>query len=66
VRFDERGRWLVMDRGRVRVFCNFGDAPVELDNDGDYRLALKSRNDVSVMDKKVMLPAAGLAIFSEE
>jgi len=66
VRFDEQGRWLVMDRGRVRVFCNFGDAQVELENDGDYRLALKSRDDIAAVAKKVIMPPAGLAIFSAE
>jgi len=66
VRFDEQGRWLVMDRGRVRVFCNFGDAQVELENDGDYRLALKSRDDITAVAKKVIMPPAGLAIFSAE
>ncbi len=66
MRFDEKRRWLVMDRGRVRVFCNFGDEQVELENEGDYRLVLKSRDDTSVAGKKVMLPPAGLAIFSAE
>jgi maltooligosyltrehalose trehalohydrolase len=64
--FDEQGRWLVMDRGRVRVFCNFGDASVELACEGDYRLALKSRDDVFLVGKKVILPPAGFAIFSAE
>jgi hypothetical protein len=55
-----------MDRGRVRVFCNFGDAAVELASGDDYRLVLKSQDEISLVGKKVMLPPAGFAIFSAE
>ena len=27
VRFDERARWLVLERGRISVACNFGPGP---------------------------------------
>jgi maltooligosyltrehalose trehalohydrolase len=66
VQFDEAKRWLVMERGRVRVFCNFGDAGAELESKGDYRLVLKSREEVSLDGGRVKLPPAAMAILSGE
>jgi maltooligosyltrehalose trehalohydrolase len=66
VLFDEKKRWLVMDRGLVTVMCNLGDETVELDNPGRIILLLASRGDVRVKDGKVALPQDSLAIFSDE
>ncbi|HMF53279.1 MAG TPA: malto-oligosyltrehalose trehalohydrolase, partial [Edaphobacter sp.] len=66
VRFDEAGKWLVMDRGRVRVMCNFGEAPVELENIEGYRLEFQSYKDVRISGRSVLLPAARFAVLSGE
>lgn len=66
VSFDEKKRWLIMDRGPVRVMFNLGDGPVEFDVEGYSRLLLASRGDVKIVHHKVMLPADSLAILSAE
>jgi maltooligosyltrehalose trehalohydrolase len=66
VEFDEKKRWLTMERGLVKVFCNMGDAPVEFANAERVALLLASRVDVVAADGKVILPANTLAIFSGE
>ena len=66
VRFDERQRWLVMDRGRVKVMCNLGAAPVELESEAGYRLVLRSSDLVQAQGEMVVLPPAGFAVLSAE
>ncbi|HTD96761.1 MAG TPA: malto-oligosyltrehalose trehalohydrolase [Edaphobacter sp.] len=64
--FDEERRWLVMDRGLVKVMCNLGDQPVELENLGGFALLLVSGDGVEVSGEKVTVPSNRLAIFSGE
>jgi maltooligosyltrehalose trehalohydrolase len=66
VRFDEERRWLVMDRGRIKVLCNFGDALVDLASEVGYRLVLASRDGVALEGERVLLPPAGFAVLSAE
>lgn len=66
VLFDEKGRWLVMDRGLVKVMCNLGDEQVEFENSGGFALALASSGEVRVWEKRVALPPDSLAILSGE
>jgi maltooligosyltrehalose trehalohydrolase len=66
VQFDEKRRWLTMERGLVKVFCNLGDAPVEFGNSERTPLLLASRKDVEEIGEKVVLPPDTLAILSGE
>lgn len=66
VRYDEAKRWLVMDRGQVRVMCNLGSTAVELGNQGGYRLVLSSHGDIHIEDGKVLLPPARFSVLSSE
>jgi maltooligosyltrehalose trehalohydrolase len=66
VRYDEAKRWLVMDRGQVRVMCNLGSTAVELENQGGYRLMLSSHGDIRIEDGKVLLPPARFSVLSTE
>lgn len=66
VTFDEQKRWLTMERGMVRMMCNLGNEPVELENSGSRPLVLASRDDVQVIGDKVLLPASTLAVLSGE
>jgi maltooligosyltrehalose trehalohydrolase len=66
VRFDEDKRWLAMDRGNVRVVLNLGDGDASFEMPEGFRVALKSRNGVSVLDAKVLLPPKTLAVLSSE
>jgi maltooligosyltrehalose trehalohydrolase len=63
VQFDEKKRWLTMERGLVKVFCNLGDAPVEFDKPKRISLLLASRKDVEEVEEKIVLPPDTLAIF---
>lgn len=60
---DEHKRWLIMDRGRVRVLWNLSDRPAEFENPQHFHLLLASRDDIQVAMDKVLLPPDGLAIL---
>lgn len=62
--FDEEQRWLVMDRGSVRVIANFGEVSTEFDTGPGEKLALASCSDVQVAGCKVVLTPVSLAVLS--
>lgn len=64
VSFDEEKRWLTMDRGQIRVLCNLGEEPVELESRSGYSLSLVSRDDIGIANDKVLLPPDSIAILS--
>jgi maltooligosyltrehalose trehalohydrolase len=64
VQFDEKKRWLTMERGSVKVFCNLGGAAVEFGNTNRLSSLLISRSDVEVTEEKIVLPPDTLAILS--
>jgi maltooligosyltrehalose trehalohydrolase len=66
VAFDEKRRWLVMDRGLAKVMWNLGSETVELENPGRFPLVLASSGDVRVWEERVALPPDSLAILSGE
>jgi len=66
VEFDEKEHWLTMNRGQVRVLCNLGDKPAELENPAGLPLILASDTNISIKDKMVVLPPGSLAILSDE
>ncbi len=66
LRFDEEKRWLVMDRGLVKIACNLGDETIEVENPGRLALLAASRDDVVWHDAMVTLPPDTLAILTGE
>jgi maltooligosyltrehalose trehalohydrolase len=66
VKFDEEEHWLTMNRGQVRVLCNLGGKPAELENPAGLPLILASDTNISIKDKMVVLPPGSLAILSDE
>ncbi len=66
VSYNEAKRWLVMERGLVKVMCNLGEEPREFENPGQLRLAMASRADVRAAESRVVLPSGTLAILSGE
>ena len=66
VGFNEDRQWLIMDRGQIRMMCNLGDAPVELENPGQYPLLLASQGGIEIKGEMVLLPPDSLAILSCE
>jgi maltooligosyltrehalose trehalohydrolase len=66
VTYDEQKRWLVMDRGLVKVACNLGDQPVELENPEHHAIVLASRSGILSRRGRVVLPPDSMAILSGE
>lgn len=66
VEFDEKKRWLTMERGLLKIFSNLGDAPAEFDRPEQYSLLLASREDVIAAPTKIVLPSNTMAILSRE
>jgi maltooligosyltrehalose trehalohydrolase len=66
VTFDERKKWLVMERGAVTVVCNLGDERMEFENPARLPLVMASRSDVKATKNAVRLPPDTLAILSTE
>jgi maltooligosyltrehalose trehalohydrolase len=66
VQFDEKKRWLTMERGLVKMFCNLGNAFVECGNPKRVPLLLVSHNDVEWVEDKIVLPPNTLAILSAD
>ncbi len=66
VSFDEKKKWLVMERGSVTVMCNLGTERVELENLRRLPLVMMSRADVEVMGGRVVLPPDTMAVLSDE
>jgi maltooligosyltrehalose trehalohydrolase len=66
VTFDEEGRWLVMERGAVKVLCNLGDAPVRFENSKGCALVLASLAGIEAGGDGIVLPPNSLAVLSGE
>lgn len=66
VQFDEKKQWLTMDRGQIRVMCNLGPEPVELENPACLPLFLTSHDGIEIRGECVFLPPDSLAILSGE
>ncbi len=66
VEFDEAKRWLTMERGQVKVYCNLGTGPAEFENPGGAPMLLASSEAVSAAGGKVVLPPDSLAVVSSE
>jgi maltooligosyltrehalose trehalohydrolase len=63
VEFSEELRWLVMDRGSVRVILNLGNNSLKLPLDG-YKLQLASGTGVEPEGETILVPPSRLAILS--
>jgi maltooligosyltrehalose trehalohydrolase len=66
VDFDEAKRWLVLDRGVVKVACNLGDETIDVEMPEGFSLVVSSRDGIGWRERKVILPPDTLAILSRE
>lgn len=66
VHYDESERWLMMQRGALRVACNLGAAPRRLacPTDRHPRILLASDPETSLTPEGIQLPAESVAIYS--
>ncbi|MBB5056627.1 maltooligosyltrehalose trehalohydrolase [Granulicella aggregans] len=64
--FEPEDKWLVMERGQVKVLTNLGSKPAEFDVPSGYRLIAQSRPEVTIEGEKAKLPPNTFAILSSE
>ena len=64
VRFDEEAQWLVLERGNLRVACNLGQAPVDVEVGSGARLLLTSEDSIAVSGASVKLGPDSVAVVS--
>jgi maltooligosyltrehalose trehalohydrolase len=62
VEFDAEKRWFTMQRGEVRVLVNIGSKAVQMTMLEGERLELQSKDEVAMVEGKVVLPAMSLAV----
>jgi maltooligosyltrehalose trehalohydrolase len=64
VRFNEEAQWLVLERGHLRVACNLGQAPVEVELGSGAQLLLASDDSISVDGRSVKLGPDSVVVAS--
>jgi maltooligosyltrehalose trehalohydrolase len=66
VRWDEKKKWLMMDRGLMRVICNLGEDAAVFEVPEGYELAACSVDGIGVSEGMVTMPPDGFAVLSGE
>jgi maltooligosyltrehalose trehalohydrolase len=66
VRFDETAQWLVLQRGSLRVACNLGKAPVEVEVGNGAQLLLASDDSIALSGTNIKLGPDSVAVVSAE
>ncbi len=64
VRFDESAQWLVLERGSLRVACNLGQAPVEVEIGNGAQVLLASDDSVSLSGTNLKLGPDSVGVVS--
>jgi maltooligosyltrehalose trehalohydrolase len=64
VRFNEEAQWLVLERGGLRIACNLGQEPVEVEVGCGAQLLLASDDSISLNGKNIKLGPDSVAIVS--
>jgi len=66
VRFDEKARWLALERGAISVICNFAPAPQSIPISGGKPRVLLSSGGEKLTGSAVQLPGESVAILSAD
>jgi maltooligosyltrehalose trehalohydrolase len=64
VRFNEEAQWLVLERGSLRIACNLGQEPFELEVGCGAQLLLASDDSIGLSGKNIKLGPDSVAIVS--
>jgi maltooligosyltrehalose trehalohydrolase len=64
VRFDEEAQWLVLERGSLRIACNLGQAPVEVELGSGTQILLASDNSIIQSGANIRLGPDSVAVVS--
>ncbi len=62
--FDEEAQWLIVQRGSIRIACNFSQAPVELEGGNGAQLLLASDDSVRLSGERLQLGPDSVAILA--
>jgi maltooligosyltrehalose trehalohydrolase len=63
VRFDEDAQWLVLERGALRIACNLGREPVEVEIGSGGQLLLASDESISLSETNLKLGPDSVAVL---
>jgi maltooligosyltrehalose trehalohydrolase len=64
VRFDEDAQWLVLERGRLRIACNLGKKPVDLELGSGAKMLLASDDSAALNGASIKLGPDSTAVVS--
>jgi maltooligosyltrehalose trehalohydrolase len=64
VRFDENAQWLVLERGNLRVACNLGKAPVNVEVGKCAQVLLASDDSIVLSGANIKLGPDSVAVLS--
>jgi maltooligosyltrehalose trehalohydrolase len=64
VRFDEETQWLVLERGSLRIACNLGQAPANVEVGEGAQLLLASDDSIALSGANVKLGPDSVAVVS--
>ena len=63
VRFDEQAQWLVLERGALRIACNLGREPVEVEIGSGAHVLLASDESISLSGTNINLGPDSVAVL---
>jgi maltooligosyltrehalose trehalohydrolase len=63
VQFDERAQWLVLERGALRIVCNLGREPVEVEIGSGAQVLLASDESISLSGTNIKLGPDSVAVL---
>jgi maltooligosyltrehalose trehalohydrolase len=64
VRFDEPAQWLVLERGNLRVACNLGHAPVNVEVGDGAQILLASDDSIALSGANIGLGPDSVAVLA--
>jgi maltooligosyltrehalose trehalohydrolase len=64
VRFDEPAQWLVLERGNLRVACNLGHAPVNVEVGDGAQILLASDDSIALSGASIGLGPDSVAVLA--
>jgi len=64
VRFNEEAQWLVLERGGLRIACNLGQEPAEVEVGCGAQLLLASDDSIALTGKNIKLGPDSVAVVS--
>jgi len=64
VRFDEEAQWLVLERGKLRIACNLGNVPVDVELGNGAQLLLASDDSARLNGARIELGPDSVAVLS--